>query len=230
MLAVFIIALLLVFGASRYAARRYESAIATGSRQPAPLPLTGSEIALEFLQDNDAADVTVMEHNGIVTDYFDPARRCLFLRKEFKDGDHLAAWGVALHEAGHALQTGDALPELNWRRSCIKLTRYLPTLIGIVLIAFVFLKALPVRGALIAAIASSALVLLLNIGTLAIERNANLRLRRFLDERLRQHPEAADQLAPILAATAIREVGDLLRSPRYFFFSALPGSGKLRPH
>ena len=28
---------------------------------------------------------------------------------------------------------------------------------------------------------------------------------------------------------AIREVGDILRSPRYFFLSALPGAGKSRP-
>lgn len=229
MIAVFIIVLLLIFGASRHALGRYESAIATGRRQQAPLPFTGEEIALEFLKDSGVTDVQVVEHNGVVTDYFDPARRRLFLRSDFKDGRHLAAWAVALHEAAHALQTGDALAELKWRRSCIKMTRYVPTLTAIILITFMFLKALPIRVALMGAIASCAVVLLLNIGTLAIERNANLRLRKFLDERLGQHPDAQDQLQSILAATGIREVGDLLRSPRYFFFSALPGTSKVRP-
>jgi len=229
MIAVFIIVLLFIFGASRHAHARYESAISAGRRQQAPLPFTGEEIALEFLKASGVTDVLVVEHNGVVTDYFDPARRRLFLRAEFKDGRHLAAWAVALHEAAHALQTGDALAELKWRRSCIKMTRYVPTLTGILLVALMFLKAIPFRAALMGAIATWAVVLLLNIGTLAIERNANLRLRNFIDERLRQHPDAQDQLEFILSATSIREVGDLLRSPRYFFFSALPGTSKTRP-
>ena len=137
---------------------------------------------------------------------------------------------MALHEAAHALQTGDALAELKWRRSCIKMTRYVPTLTGLLAITLMFLKVLPnVRVALVAAIASWAIVLLLNIGTLAVERNANLRLRRYLNELLRAHPSAQDQLDFILSATGIREVGDLIRSPRYFFFSALPGTTKVRP-
>ena len=229
MLVVFIIVLLLAFGASRHALQRYEAAIATGRRQQAPLPFTGGEIAQKFLASSGVTDVQVIEHNGVVTDYFDPARRRLFLRSDFKDGRHLAAWAVALHEAAHALQTGDALGELNWRRSCIKMTRYLPTLVVIILVSLLFLKALPVRIALMGAAGTAAIVLLLNIGTLAIERNANLRLRKFLDERLRQHPSAQDDLDTILSATSLREVGDLLRSPRYFFFSALPGAGQSRP-
>ncbi len=228
-LAVFFIVLLLVFGASRHALQRYESAIATGRRQKAPLPFTGEEIALEFLKESGVTDVQVVEHNGVVTDYFDPARRRLFLSSAFKDGRHLAAWAVALHEAAHALQIGETLSELNWRRSCIKMTRYLPTLTALILLAFVFMKMLPFRTAFMAAISIWALPLLLNIGTLAVERNANLRLRKFLDDRLRQHPSARDDLDPILSATALREVGDLLRSPRYFFFSALPGTSKSRP-
>lgn len=229
-IGVFIIALLFVFGASNYALQRYEAAVAAGRREKAPLPLTGEEIALEFLKSNDVTDVQVVAHNGVVTDYFDPSRRRLFLRSDFKDGRHLAAWAVALHEAAHALQTGEALEELKWRRGCIKLTRYLPTLSVILVVALKFLKVMPnIRLALFAVIGVCALVLLLNIGTLAVERNANLRLRKFLDDRLRQHSAAQDQLEAILAATALREVGDLLRSPRYFFFSALPGTSKTRP-
>ncbi len=230
MIGIFVIVLLLVFGASRHALRRYEAAIAAGSSEKSPVPLSGEEIAMEFLKGAGVDDVQVVEHNGVVTDYFDPARRRLFLRKDFKEGRHLAAWAVALHEAAHALQTGDALSELKWRRSCITMTRYLPTLTAILVIALAFLKVLPnFRIALTAVAGSWALVLLLNIGTLAIERNANLRLRKFLDERLRQYPDARDTLESILAATALREVGDLIRSPRYFFFSALPGSSKVRP-
>lgn len=230
MLGVLIIILLLAFGASRWSLQRYEDAIARGSRQKAPLPFTGEEIALEFLKDSGVTDVQVVEHNGVVTDYFDPSRRRLFLRRDFKEGRSLASWAVALHEAAHALQTGDSLAELKWRRSCITMTRYVPVLSLILIIALKFLRVMPsFRTGLLMAAAACGIVLLLNIGTLAIERNANLRLRRFLDERLRQHDEAHEHLEAILSATALREVGDLIRSPRYFFLSALPGTSKSRP-
>jgi hypothetical protein len=69
----------------------------------------------------------------------------------------------------------------------------------------------------------------LNAGTLAIEWNANLRLRRFLDEHLASYPDSRDQLDRLLPTVATRELGDTAASPRYFFLSALPGTTKLRP-
>lgn len=224
-----IVLFLLAFGASRWCLRRFEEAVLRGQREKSPLPMTGEEIAMEFLLSEEISDVQVVEHNAMVTDYFDPSRRRLFLRSEFKNGRHLAAWAVALHEAAHATQTGDALGDLRWRRSCIHLTRYLPTLSGIIAVALMLLKVLLPRYAILGVAAVCALTLLLNFGSVAVERNANLRLRRFLDRRLADHPEAREQLDAILSATAYREAGDLLRSPRYFFFSALPGSSKLRP-
>lgn len=223
------IVFLVAFGASRWCLRRFEDAVLRGQREKSPLPMTGEEIAMEFLLSEEITDVQVAEHNGTVTDYFDPSRRRLFLRPEFKNGRHLAAWAVALHEAAHATQTGEALAELRWRRSCIHLTRYLPTLSGIVAVALMLLKVLAPRYAILGVAAVCGLALLLNFGSMAVERNANLRLRRFLDRRLAAHPEARERLDALLSAVAFREAGDLLRSPRYFFFSALPGSSKMRP-
>jgi uncharacterized protein len=229
MIAILLIVLLLAYGASRYALQRYEAAMAEGSRMRSPLSFTGGEIALEFLKDQGVTDVQLIEHEGLITDYFDPGRRRLFLRREFKDGQHLAAWAVALHEAGHALQTGESLTEFNWRRSCIKITRYLPTLAVIIAIGLKVVVRIPTLPLMIAVAATWALIMALNIGTLAIERNANLRLRRFIDDRLNAYPSAQEKIDQILKAVSIREVGDLIRSPRLFFFSALPGKRSTRP-
>jgi hypothetical protein len=38
-----------------------------------------------------------------------------------------------------------------------------------------------------------------------------------------------EKLESIIGPVCTRELGDLVQSPRYFFFSALPGSGKSRP-
>ncbi|HCN76644.1 MAG TPA: peptidase, partial [Verrucomicrobiales bacterium] len=48
---------------------------------------------------------------------FDPRRRRLFLTRETAGGATLAAWAVALHEAGHAAQTGEALGDVKWRQT-----------------------------------------------------------------------------------------------------------------
>jgi Zn-dependent membrane protease YugP len=74
-----------------------------------------------------------------------------------------------------------------------------------------------------------AIVLALNIGTLAVEFNANKRLFNWLDDRFARDEDTLYKLREILGSVAIREVGDILSSPRYFFLSALPGTSSARP-
>ncbi len=233
MLAILIILIVLILGVSRYAAQRFADNIAEGRTMPAPEGLTGEQIATEFLRDNMAGDVQIIAHEAMVSDYYDPSRRRLFLRKSTREGKDLGAWAVALHEAGHALQkSGDEdadVDALKWRQTCIRMMRYLPTAVAIIAFGFMLMRRLPPRFALMAVIGVCAMTLLLSIGTLAIEFNANKRVRLWLEDRLARRPEAFDRLEPILASVAIRELGDLTRSPSFFFFSALPGSGKIRP-
>lgn len=214
---------------AQWAAARHAAVMAKGSRVNAPTAHTGAEIALKFLKSEGVTDVQVAEHDALVSDYFDPARRCLFLRSGVAQGTTLAAWATALHEAAHALQTGDALGELKWRQSCIRMSRYLPTLIVIVTAALVMFRVLVPRMALFMAAGLFLVILLLNAGSVPIELNANKRLRRFLDEHLQQHAQAHARLEELLFGMAMREAGDFLRSPRYFFLSALPGTGRSRP-
>ncbi|HRH97250.1 MAG TPA: zinc metallopeptidase [Prosthecobacter sp.] len=214
---------------ARWAQARHESMMIKGFRTNAPTAHTGSEIALMYLKSEGVDDVQIVEHNAVVTDYFDPARRRLFLRKDVAQGTTLSAWAVALHEAAHALQTGDSLGELKWRQSCIRMSRYLPTLAVLMIAGMALFKVLIARNAIFAAAGVLLLVLLLNLGSVPTEFNANKRLRRFLDAHLKNHAQAGSRLDELLFCMAIREVGDLLRSPRYFFLSALPGTGKSRP-
>jgi uncharacterized protein len=85
------------------------------------------------------------------------------------------------------------------------------------------------RTAILALAAVCCVLLLLNVGTLPIEFSANRKLRAFLEKHLEKHPQAHERLKELLFCMAIREVGDVLRSPRYFFLSALPGTGSSRP-
>ena len=214
---------------TRWAQARYQTTMAKGSRVNAPTAHTGSEIALKFLKSEGIEDVRIVEHNALVTNYFDPARRCLFLHSETAKGTTLAAWATALHEAAHALQTGDSLGELKWRQNCIRISRYLPTFAVLVITGLTAFKVLLPRYAIFAAAGILLLILLLNLGSVPTELNANKRLRRFLEDHLEKHGQAHERLNELLFCMAIRERGDLLSSPRYFFLSALPGTGKSRP-
>ena len=226
---VIVIIALLCLGACQHSAAKYLAAVREGRRLPSPENRTGAQIALEFLHAEGVNDVKVVRHEGVVSDYFDPKRRCLYLRPDAMEGKNLAAWGIALHESAHALQVGEDMEALKWRRQCIAFCRYLPTalfFLGLVLLVLVKMKF---RFVMIAFTGACAGTLLLNFGTLAIEFNANERLRCWLEQRLCKHPAALEKLESIVAATAMREVGDMMNSPRYFFLSALPGAGRARP-
>jgi Zn-dependent membrane protease YugP len=198
-------------------------------RETAPTAHNGAEIARLFLAHEDIVDVEVVENGGTVTNYFDPKRRRLFLHRDVATGTTMAAWVVALHEAAHATQTGDALGDLKWRQTVIKLCRYGPVFAAVGAAMVTFFMKIPARFTLTGLLAVCVIFLLLNLGTLAVEFNANARLRRFLEKHLAKRPSSLERLQGYLNRMATRELGDLISSPRFFFFSALPGTGTTKP-
>ena len=224
-----VVVLCLGLALSSWAKARHALMMQKGFRASSPTAHTGSEIALMFLKSEGVNDVQIVEHNAVVSDYFDPTRRRLFLRRDVAQGTTLSAWAIALHEAAHALQTGDSLGELKWRQSCIRMSRYIPTAAVFAIVGLMVTRILVPKNAILVAAGVVTLLLLLNLGSVPLEFNANKRLRRFLDDHLKNHPQAGSRLDELLFCMAIREVGDLLNSPRYFFLSALPGTGKIRP-
>ena len=229
MLAIPILIIALCVGVCRWAAGRFEAMLARASKEPSPTAHTGAEVAQLFLAFEEIRDVEVVEHNGTVTNYFDPTRRRLFLSRDVNQGTTMAAWTLALHEAAHATQTGEMLGDVKWRQSVIKMTRYGPVFAAVAAALMMFFLKFPPRFALMGFGAMCVIFLLLNVGTLAVEFNANARLKRFLEKHLSHRVSAHERLEGYLHRAATREVGDLLSSPRYFFFSALPGSGTSRP-
>jgi uncharacterized protein len=229
MLAIPILILVLCIGVCRWASGRFEAMLGRASKEPAPTAHTGAEVAQLFLAFEEIRDVEVQVHNGTVTNYFDPTRRRLFLSPDVAKGTTMAAWTLALHEAGHATQTGEMLGDVKWRQSVIKMTRYGPVFAAVAAALMMFFLKFPPRFAVMGFGAMCVIFLLLNAGTLAVEFNANARLRRFLEKHLSHRVSAHERLEGYLHRAATRELGDLLHSPRYFFFSALPGSGSSRP-
>lgn len=229
MFAIIVIGVILAIGIANFARTRFEEASRLGAKTGAPEKQTAAEVAREFLDAADAGDVKIAEHNGLVTDYFDASRRTLFLHRDVMNGASLTAWAVALHEAAHATQGGASRKALEWRMTCIRATRYLPTLIAVACLALGFLKRLPwPMGFRIIAL-SWFIIMLLNAMSLPIEFNASQRALAFLERKLRKHPALLEQIELVLKGIAWRDTAAFLRSPVYCLFGALPVGGALRP-
>lgn len=229
MLGLFIILLVLTIGAAKLASDRHQNALKEGARLLVPGAQTAAEAAREFLDANGASDVKIREHSALVSDYFDPSRRTLFLNRSTLNGTDLASWVTTLHEAAHALQSGDSQRALTWRLSNIRITRYLPTLIAFLCLLFVFLKRLPANAALRICAALWALIMLFNILSLPVEFNASNRALAWIERKFPRHPDLINAITPLLRAVALRDTGVFLRSPLYCLFGLLPLGGKIRP-
>lgn len=75
-----------------------------GQTVPLSSGLSGREVAERILRHEGIADVSVHEHQGILSDHYNPGNKTLNLSSAVYHGRDAAAAGVAAHEVGHALQ------------------------------------------------------------------------------------------------------------------------------
>lgn len=229
MLTIIVLGVILAIGIANFARERFDAASRVGASTAVPERQTAAEVAREFLDAAGAEDVRIVEHNALVTDYFDARRRTLFLHPDVMSGATITAWAIALHEAAHATQGGASRSALEWRMTCIRATRYLPTLIAVVCVILGFLKRLPWPMGLRITALSWFLIMLFNALSLPIEFNASQRALAFLERKLRKNPELLEKLEAVLKGVAWRDTAAFLRSPLYCLFGALPVGGTLRP-
>lgn len=229
MTGIFIILLVLTLGVARFASRRFQEAHRAGVIHTVPGGQNAAEAAREFLDAHGAEKVQILEHNALVSDYFDPKRKCLFLTRKTMDGTDAASWAVALHEAAHATQEGEAGKAYLWRQSNIRITRYAPTLVALAGLLLMVVQRLPFIRVLMICSAIWAVIMLVNVLSLPVEFNASQRVMAWIEQKLKRHPSLIDTFAILLPRVAWRDTGIFLKSPMYFLFGVLPVGGKLRP-
>lgn len=81
--------------------------------------MTGRDVALQMLRDNDIHDVSVKEVNGMLTDHYNPVNKTLNLSHDVFHGTSVAAAAVAAHECGHAVQHATAYAWLSLRSKMV---------------------------------------------------------------------------------------------------------------
>ena len=99
--------------------------------------MTGAEAARQLLLDNGITDVAIEPIPGNLTDHYDPRSNTIRLSQSVYGSDSVAAVGVAMHEAGHALQYAQNYAPVRLRNAIVKSTNicshgsYLLIMIGI---------------------------------------------------------------------------------------------------
>jgi len=81
-----------------------KKAFARASQLPIRRGLSGAEVAWAILRSEGITDVEVVEHQGFLSDHYNPLQKTLALSPDVYHGRHAAAAGVAAHEVGHAIQ------------------------------------------------------------------------------------------------------------------------------
>lgn len=84
--------------------------------------MTGAEAARQLLLDNGITDVAIETIPGDLTDHYDPRSNTIRLSQSVYGSDSVAAVGVAMHEAGHALQYAQNYAPVRLRNAIVKST------------------------------------------------------------------------------------------------------------
>ena len=113
----------LVIGAglllSLWAQSKVKGAYAKYSKMPVASRMSGAEIAQHILADNGIHDVKIQAVQGKLTDHYDPRTRTLRLSEPIYRGTNMAAFGIAAHEVGHAIQHSQNYAPLKFRSAWV---------------------------------------------------------------------------------------------------------------
>ena len=140
--------------------------------------MTGAEIAAAILRDNSIHDVTIEPVPGTLSDHYDPRSKTLRLSEPVYGGRSMAAFGVAAHEVGHAIQHATGYSMLKFRSAWVPVANTGSQISIFVLMAALFLGG--AQSALGASLALAGVVLfatttVFTLVTLPVEFDASNR-------------------------------------------------------
>ncbi len=112
-----IVAPFIAFG--MYASFRVKSTFHHYARTAVRSGMTGAEAAAAVLRAGGAGDRTIEEHQGFLSDHYDPRSKTLRLSPDVYRGRSISSIAVAAHEAGHAIQHAEAYAPLTMRSKLV---------------------------------------------------------------------------------------------------------------
>ena len=174
---------------SGVAAARVRSTFNRYSRIPVRSGMTGAQVAERILADNGIKGVRVERVAGRLSDHYDPRNKILRLSDPVYSGRSMAAFGVAAHEVGHAIQDARGYAFLRFRSWWVPIAG-IGSNVGILLLVFGVILAGTANAAddpsarplLIAGIVLFACSTVFTLVTLPVEFNASKRALACLEQ------------------------------------------------
>ncbi len=171
--------------------------------------MTGAEAARMLLQENGVTDVAVEQIPGKLTDHYDPVSRTIRLSDGVYDKDTVAAVGIAMHEAGHAVQYAQNYLPVRIRHAIVKSTNisswisYILIMLGILFSSYNMMTL---------GIIFFLAVIFFQLVTLPVEFNASGRALRFLQGSGVLESDEQRGAKKVLSAAAMTYVAALIVS------------------
>jgi Zn-dependent membrane protease YugP len=198
-----------------WAQMRVKSAYARASQVGAASGMSGAEVASEIMRAHGINNVRVEQHQGFLSDHYDPRSKVLNLSPDVYNGRSVASLGIAAHEAGHALQDAHGYGPLKLRSAIVPLAQVGGVAANIAIMGgmlFMFLIG-PKLGVpmLILGIAGMCCVALFQLITLPVEFDASRRAKDLLTSTGLIAPgEEAKQMNRVLNAAALTYIAALV--------------------
>ncbi len=218
-LVVMALGALLSFGASWLTKSRFRKYSELGTRSQ----MTGAQIAEAILRDNGISDVTVEAVAGSLTDHYDPRSRTLRLSEPVFGGSSMAAFGVAAHEVGHAIQHAQGYAPLGFRSAWVPVANTGSRISIFVLFAAALMGGVTTvmgEGLAWLGIALFGTTTLFTLVTLPVEFDASRRALACLDGRYVTEEEHAGA-KKVLGAAALTYVAAFAASLMVLFYWAM---------
>jgi len=188
--------------------------------------MTAAEFAEQMLMDNNV-DVRVDQGYGHLTDHYDPRTKSVVLSPEVYHGTSVAAYGIAAHEVGHAIQDATGYGPLKLRQLVIKSTGIINKLlmpiiiIGMIAQFFVFYDSPIMLYFIIALVIVYGLSFLISLITLPTEYNASKRAREMIRQSNVMDAKEQRGVKKVLSAAALTYLAAMVISLVYFLRFAM---------
>ncbi|MDL2214734.1 zinc metallopeptidase [Dysgonomonas sp. OttesenSCG-928-M03] len=159
---------------------RLQSKFKKYSKIPLDSGMTGRDVALKMLHDNEIYDVQVISTSGMLTDNYNPSNKTVNLSEGVYASNSVAAAAVAAHECGHAIQHAKAYGPLTLRSALVPAVSFSSKYVMWVILAGIFtIQAFP--ALLWIGIGLFAITTIFSFVTLPVEIDASRRALAWLD-------------------------------------------------
>lgn len=190
---------------------------------PVQSGLTGAEAAHAILRQAGITNVTLVEHQKLLGDHYEPRHKRLVLSSANYHGTSAAALGVAAHECGHAIQHQQAYAPLQLRMAAVGITSFASQLVMWIPLLGMFTGLLATKTGLLITAVAWGILMLFNLVTLPVEFDASRRAKLVLNQLgfIQAGAERA-AVSQVLTAAGWTYVAAFISSLIYFLWHLLP--------